>query len=125
MEPSSGSAAAGLTITVGTVSLVGTLLGMHYDALLFGLFGGLIFLSRDKAVARTRAVTGAISSALLAGVFAPLLAGVLYSLHSGLSSIDSDTMRRASSVIIGGGWQAALPAAFEALRGWLLKDRQP
>lgn len=129
MEPSSGSAAAGLTITVGTVSIVGTLLGMHYDALLFGLFGGLIFLSRGKAVARAQAVTGAISSALLAGVFAPLLSSLLYSLNSSLASVDTDTMRRAAAMIIGGGWQVALPTAFEAFKsainGWLLKDRQP
>ncbi|HET8687561.1 MAG TPA: hypothetical protein VFM18_12995, partial [Methanosarcina sp.] len=126
LEPSSGSAVAGLTITVGTVSLVGTLLGMHYDALLFGLFGGLIFLSRCVSTTRSKAITGAISSALLAGVFSPILVNFLYSLHESLKSIDEDTMRRAASMIIGGGWQVVIPTAVqifgEWLRGWLIKD---
>lgn len=121
MEPSSGSAAAGLTITVGTVSVVGTLLGMHYDALLFGLFGGLIFLSQGNTVRRTQAVTSVIASALLAGVGAPILSSLLVSFYSALANVDTDTMRRASALLIGGSWQAAIPYAFKSFKETLSK----
>lgn len=123
MEPSSGSLAAGVTISVGTVSIVGTLFGMHYDALLFGLFGGLLFLARGATVTRAQAVTGIVASALIAGVFSPIVANIAISFSSSLGDVGTDTLRRASALALGGGWQAALPAALEGLRKWLTKDR--
>lgn len=95
---------------------------MHYDALLFGLFGGLIFLSRGETVARKQAVSSVISSALIAGVGAPLIASLLAAMHAGLAAVDPETMRRASALLIGSGWQVAIPAAIKAFKKWLLRD---
>lgn len=115
MEPSSGSV-AGVTFTIGTVSVVGTLLGMHYDALLFGLFGGLIFLTNNPSTTRTNAIGNVIASVLIAGSLSPVLGALLVSWFEVLTNVGEDNMRRASSLIIGAGWQASIPTAMEILR---------
>lgn len=122
MEPSSSSAAA-ITISVGTVSVVGTLLGMHYDALLFGLFGGLIFLSRSPSVTRYQAISSTIASVLIAGVAAPILSLIVTSNFSSFQSLGEDTLRRACAMLIGGGWQAGVPIAFDFIKQWVSRDK--
>ncbi len=122
MEPSSGSI-TGLTITVGTVSIAGTLFGMHYDSLMFGLFGGLIFLSRTPAGTRMKAVTGVISSCLVAGALSPILATFVSSLSASLAKVDPDTMRRAASLVVGGSWQVAAPEALKAVKDWFTRGK--
>ena len=116
MEPSSSSA-AGVTISVGTVSIVGTLLGMHYDALLFGLFGGLLFLARSDSAQRPKAIASIISSTLIAGVGSPIFASMLVFWINGLETVGGDTLRRACALALGGGWQAVLPTALEIVKG--------
>lgn len=120
MEPSTSSA-AGLTLAVGTVSLVGTLFGMHYDALLFGLFGGLIFLSRSPKVSRSQAVSGVLASALLAGTFANATSVVLGAYYPVLHQVGGDPLRRAFAMMIGSGWQVVVPVVFGVLKQWLAK----
>lgn len=115
MEPSSSSA-AGVTFTIGTVSVVGTLFGMHYDALLFGLFGGLIFLTNSPKVSRVNAIGNVIASVLLAGAMSPLFGALLLSWFEFLTSVGEDNMRRASSLAIGAGWQAGVPAALSVIK---------
>lgn len=111
MEPSLGSA-AGVTFVIGTVSVVGTLFGMHYDSLLFGLFGGLIFLMNSPRTSRIAALSSIIASVLLAGIMAPIMSAVLLSWYEVLASVGEDSIRRASALAIGAGWHASLPTAF-------------
>lgn len=43
-EPTSSSIGGGALIAAGAVTITGSILGMQYDALLLGLFGGLVSL---------------------------------------------------------------------------------
>lgn len=118
MEPSTSSL-AGVTFVIGTVSVVGTLFGMQYDSLLFGLFGGLIFLMNSPRTSRVAALSSIVASVLLAGIMAPILAALLLSWYEVLSSVGEDNIRRASALAIGAGWHATLPTAFSFIKSKL------
>jgi hypothetical protein len=102
-EPSSTSAAA---FTVGTVSIVGTFLGMHYDALLLGLFGGLIMLARQQAATRLIAFSSVTLSTLFAGAMSPVAASVVVAYTAALTL---DEARISCAALIGCGWQSMAP----------------
>ena len=118
MEPSVTSA-AGLTITIGTVSVVGTLLGMQYDSLLFGLFGGLIFLTHSKRSTRASAISNVITSVLLAGALSPVACGLAVAWFESLEKVGEDNIRRALAMCIGAGWQGGIPVLVSALKSKL------
>lgn len=118
MEPSVGTT-AGVTFVIGTVSVVGTIFGMHYDSLLFGLFGGLLFLMNSQKTSRVAAMSSVIASVLLAGSMAPIASAVLLSWYDVLAAVGEENIRRASSLAIGAGWQASLPTALSFIKSKL------
>lgn len=113
------SASTGYVITVGTVTIAGTLFGMHFDALMFGLFGGLIMLSRISPKTRLEAFTTLITSVILAGVMAPILAAWTSETFTFAQKVKEDVMREAAALVIGGGWLTVLPTAWEAAKSWI------
>ena len=117
-EPSSTSAAA---FTVGTVSVVGTFLGMHYDALLLGLFGGLIMLARQQAATRLIAFSSVTLSAIFAGAMSPVAASVVVAYTQALSL---DEARISSAAVIGCGWQSIAPILTDFIRSCFSSARQ-
>ncbi len=112
-EPSSTTAAA---ISVGTVSIVGTFLGMHYDALLLGLFGGLLMLARQQATNRFTAFSGVTLSALFAGAISPVTASIIVSY---VSFITLEEARICSAAVVGCGWQSFAPIILDNLSATL------
>lgn len=117
-EPSTTSVAA---FTVGTVSVVGTFLGMHYDALLLGLFGGLIMLARQESATRLIAFSSVTLSTLFAGAMSPIAASVLVAYTQALSL---DEARISCAALIGCGWQSMAPIATDFIKQSLGAIRQ-
>jgi hypothetical protein len=64
-EPSS-TTAGGIAVATGLVTLTGSFLGLQYDALLFGLFGGLVSLMH-VSVGTPRRMAGTLATAALLG----------------------------------------------------------
>ena len=108
-EPASQTA---ITLAVGTVAVTGTLLGMHYDSLLFGLFGSLIMLSRSEKVSRLVALGNVGTSMLVAGVGSPILAAIGVAHFEVLRALGDELPRHASSLLLGAGWQVGIPTAW-------------
>lgn len=106
-ELSTTTAAA---ISVGTVSLVGTFLGMHYDALLLGLFGGLLMLARQQPASRFTAFSGVTLSSLLAGAISPVTSSIIVGY---MSMISLEEARICSAAIVGCGWQSFAPVLLD------------
>lgn len=117
-EPSSTSAVA---FTVGTVSVVGTFMGMHYDALLLGLFGGLIMLARQESATRMIAFSSVTLSALFAGATSPVAASIIISYTK---TISIEEARIFCAAIIGCGWQYIAPVMMDFVRQSLGSIRQ-
>ena len=102
-EPSTTSVVA---ITVGTVSVVGTFLGMHYDALLLGLLGGLIMLARQSEATRLIAFSSVTLRTLFAGAMSPVAASVVVAYTTKMTL---DEARISCATLIGCGWQSMAP----------------
>ncbi|NBO21422.1 MAG: hypothetical protein EBU97_05765 [Rhodobacteraceae bacterium] len=102
---------------MGVAAVTGTLLGMPGDAVLFGLFGALVMLSRCETVSRRTAFSGLTAGALVAGTAAPVLADVLHEHVALLVHVDTARLRIAAALAVGGCWQSVLPDALTWLRG--------
>jgi hypothetical protein len=61
-EPTT-SAAAGYAVSIGTVTLTGAFLGLQYDLLLAGIFGGCVALSFTRQTPLLRMAITLITSA--------------------------------------------------------------
>ena len=117
-EPSTTSVAA---FTVGTVSVVGTFLGMHYDALLLGLLGGLIMLARQREATRLIAFSSVTLSTLLAGAMSPVAASVVVAYTTAMTL---DEARISCAALIGCGWQSMAPIVTDFIKQSLGAIRQ-
>lgn len=112
-EPTSST--VGITIAAGTITLSGSIFGVHYDALLAGFFGGLVSLSYLPAMSIPRIAGTVVASALTAGFFAPVLAIAAVNSFSWLAGT-GDHMRIATAAAIGLCAQVAIPAIFNWIR---------
>lgn len=119
-EPAAST--AGIALAAGTITLTGTILGVHYDALLAGFFGGLVSLSFLPGMSLLKTAGSVAGSALLAGFFAPILAAAAHNYFPWLASV-GDFVRIASAAALGIGWQALLPAGLKRLRLWASNER--
>lgn len=98
-------------LNVGAVGLVGTVLGMPLDALFLGAISGLLVLGFSPVNTRSRGLANVCISTLLAGALSPLLMGFLahHFEFADDTQAEMDMLRPFIPVVIGGGWQWALP----------------
>lgn len=113
------------TVTVGTVAaaagiitLTGSVFGLHYDALLIGLFGGLISLMHVSAGSKVRTAGTLASAAVCAAVLSPI-AFPIYSALDWLPKVPMDSIRIPAAFLIGLGSQVGVPLALEYLAGFM------
>ncbi|HJV54315.1 MAG TPA: restriction endonuclease [Noviherbaspirillum sp.] len=112
-EPASST--AGVAIAAGTITLTGTFLGVHYDALLAGFAGGLVSLTYLPAMPRSKIAGTVAGSSILAGYFAPVIAAGAQHYFPWLEAV-GDFMRLASAAGLGVSAQAVIPAALNWVR---------
>lgn len=110
-EPATSTAAA---LSVGTVTLVGSIFGMHYDLLLIGLFGGLLRLGQVKSISRKAAFTSITLSAMLAGAVSPV-AGSMTASFFGLAN-PMEELRICAAFLLGYGWQTITPVLVDLVK---------
>lgn len=118
-EPSSSTAA--IVIATGTITLTGSIFGLQYDALLFGLFGGLIslmFLPPDTpTLTTTRSTAGMlIAAAFLGALFSPGAAPGVHALAEWTERINPETIRLAAAATIGLSYQLLIPLGMRLLQ---------
>lgn len=119
-EPHSTAIGAGLAL--GTVTLTGTLIGMHYDALTIGFIAALVALlhmpPRDgKGRTPWRVFSLVTGASFLAGVFAPATALAAQAYLPWAAALSVDVLRISAAAVIGASANVALPLAF----GWLIR----
>lgn len=115
-EPASQTA---ITLSVGTVAVTGSLLGMQYDALLFGLFGSLIMLARAEQTSRLAALGNIGTSMLVAGVGSPILSALAFGHFELLTSLGREITDHAAALLLGAGWQVGIPTAWAWIKNRL------
>lgn len=112
-EPATTATGAGLAL--GAVTITGTVLGLHIDALLLGLaaaLSALMLLPPDGGPPRTpwRVFAFVASASFAAGVFAPLVALIAADELETLRRLDPAVLRGMSAVAIGATVHLLLPA---------------
>lgn len=112
-EPASST--AGVAIAAGTITLTGSILGVQYDALLAGFFGGLVSLSYLPAMPRAKIAGSVAGSSIIAGYFAPIIAAAAAHYLPWLASL-GDILRLPSAIALGLSAQAVIPAVLNRIR---------
>ena len=109
-EPATTTAA----LSVGTVTLVGSIFGMQYSLLLIGLFGGLLRLGQANITSRKAAFTSVTLSSMLAGAVAPV-AGSMTANFFGLAN-PIEELRICAAFLLGYGWQTITPVLVDLVK---------
>jgi hypothetical protein len=112
-EPSS-TTAGGIAVATGFVTLTGSFLGLQYDALLFGLFGGLVSLMH-VSVGTPRRMAGTLATAALLGAVLSQFTPALVHEFEMLKRVNSDHIRLATALFGGLFGQFGIPLVM----GWL------
>lgn len=115
-EPSSTT--TGIAIAAGTITLTGSIVGLQYDALLFGLVGGLISLMHlppDSPALRTwlRIALSLFAAAFLAALLSPIAPPVIYEIGEWTAKIPHEGLRLGAAGVIGLSAQLAIPLWFK------------
>ncbi|BEV15157.1 restriction endonuclease [Herbaspirillum sp. DW155] len=115
-EPTT-SAATGYAVAVGTVTLTGSFLGLQYDLLLAGIFGGCVALSFTRQTPLLRMAIMLITSALAAAYGGPVaMAWAAQSSYFEWTAKIPEQMRLFSAFAIGVSTQTLGPYAIQWAR---------
>lgn len=111
---------SGIALAAGTVTLTGSIFGLQYDGLLFGLAGSLMSLMHlppDHPALRTMARTAGMLflSTFFAGALSPLAAPALHGAVDWADAIPAEPIRLAAAALIGLGLLWAIPVAMRRL----------
>jgi len=104
-EPVSNTT-AGIVLAASTISLTGSIFGVQYEALMWGMVGGLISLmylepKNPEAVKTPLRVFGVVAaSSIFGGVFGPVASGLAVSQWPGLAALEP-ALRVGSPLSIG------------------------
>lgn len=119
-EPTTTTTAGGVALAAGTITMTGSIFGLQYDALLFGLAGSLMSLMHlppDHPALRTMTRTAAMLflSTFFAGVLSPLAAPALHGALEWTHKIPAEPIRLAAAALIGLGLLWAIPVAMKRM----------
>jgi len=106
-EPTSTATAA--AIAAGAITLTGSILGIHFDALLIGFVGTLSALSFQSESKLLKLASGMLLSTLCAGLLSPMGAAALWHLMPWLA-VSSDPLRIPIAGLLGMTSQLLFPA---------------
>lgn len=115
-EPTSG-VATGVTIAAGAITLTGSIFGLQYDALLFGLLGGLLSLMHLPPMTALRVASTLASASVLGALFGPALIAAAQAQFSWIGAVPAQPARLGSAVIVGCFLQALIQLVMAWLQG--------
>lgn len=108
--PSTTTVATGYVVNVGAVTLIGDLFGMPLEAMVIGTVAGALVFGRQFASSRTNALLSIITSAILAGVFSPLLIELVSAqVDIGHQEAEHRLLKLAVPFLVGAGWSWIYP----------------
>lgn len=109
--------AAGYTLNLGAVGIVGTFLGMPLEALILGTMAGAITHGLRGTSTRTHGISTVLTSALLAGAFSPLVIGwLIHELNFAEEGARIAFLQPLVPVLIGAAWPWFMPIISDGLK---------
>lgn len=121
MMPDVNASTAAAATAAGMITVTGGVLGMQYDVLLAGFFGGIVALSFADRQSHLKMAMSVFSSSLLAGYFAPIAAALAAHYMPALTA-SGESLRLACACAIGLAAQTAIPAGLAWLRERISRD---
>lgn len=115
-EPTSSGAAAAAA-AAGAITITGSILGLEYQLLLIGMFGGLIAVSFLPQTTRARMAMSVATSALLAGYATPVVATLSVAQIPAMAGVATEKLSWFCALVIGVSAQTLIPIAL----GWMRK----
>lgn len=109
------TSAAGIAVAAGAATLSGSALGIPFDMLMSGFFGGMVSLSFLPQMARMKVATTVATSSIAAGFFGPALAVTALHYFPFLSELN-EGLRLGAGAAIGLFFQTAVPALFRKIK---------
>jgi hypothetical protein len=94
------------------------IIGMPSDAVLYGLFGALIMVTRSPKTSRAEAFGKILSSVVIAGVGADLLLDVLLYDVGLFTHTSAGTIRKASALFLGACWPTLTGIGLDKIKNW-------
>lgn len=107
--------ASGIVIATGAITLSGSIFGLQYDALLFGLFGGLISLMHLAPMSLARLAGTLASAALTGALFGPAAVAAAAASWAWMAAVPATSARLGAALCVGIFIQAIIPLAL----GWI------
>lgn len=117
-EPAS-SAASGIALSAGVITITGSFLGLQYDYLLAGMFGGLVALSFASQSSRMRMAASVVASAVLAAFSTPIIALLAAEHFPSIARAGEEPLRMFCAVLIGISTQTVVPLGLNILKNRL------
>ncbi len=103
-------------IVGGAVTLTGTVMGMHIDALVGGFGGGLVALLHLPEMPHGKKFFSIAAATFLGGVLAPMAIAAGAASFDWLTSIKQTPLRMAAGALIGLFAQVGIPILFSVAR---------
>jgi len=114
-EPTS-QAIGGIAVAAGAITITGSLFGLEYDALLAGLFGGLVALMHLEPMTRCRMAALLAGAAVTGAFFAPVASVAAVNYFPYLQTVGAEGLRLALAFVAGVLAQVAVPSAMRFLK---------
>jgi hypothetical protein len=114
-EPTSSGVGAA-AYAAGAITISGSFLGLQYDFLLAGMFGGLIALSFAVPATRLRMAVSVATSAIVAAYATPVLAVVATEYFPSAAKAGDSPLRMFCACALGIGAQTIVPVGLAWIR---------
>jgi hypothetical protein len=114
MSEPAASVATSTALAIGAVTVTGTFFGMHFDALLVGLFGAMCALRYAGPLTKWELFLTLFGGTLLGGMLAPVEHVAVVHYYTWLEPV-GDQLRLACAFLTGLGGHTAIMFALKAL----------
>lgn len=111
-------------MATGVITLTGSIVGLQYDALLFGLMGGLISLMHISVGSPKRMAMALATAALCGAMAAQIAPAAAHAYLEWTKALPVNVLRLLPAFLVGLVAQVAIPLGLQRLDGFL-KTRTP
>lgn len=122
-EPSSTTAGA-VAVATGLVTLTGSIVGLQYDALLFGLLGGLVSLMHISVGSPFRMAMALATASLCGALASQISPAAAHAYFEWTKALPLNVLRLSSAFLVGLVAQVVIPLGLGWLDGFI-KNRTP
>lgn len=109
----------GISIAAGAITISGSILGLQYDYLMAGMFGGLVALSIATPTTKWKMAATVASSAVMAAYATPVAIAFAHTYATWTATVSYGAFALFCAALIGISTHTAIPAMLKLLKRWI------